>query len=301
MAFVLFLIDNNLDNRCITFGCFLFFLNSLRSYKNPGMLSYLVKSRVKSNLTTFSDFFEAHKHVFTQKVKIEEPEVKIEEPEVKIEGPEMKVVEPGVKIKKQKEWKRIIIISVIAIVVIISVFLILRFTLGSKDNEVSPNDPNENNNNKGKNTNTPSHNENGSKTKQGLGIFGKSLVTLAGTAGGIGTKFAADKILGHGKQDINSKKGEKGQKGQKNRDSNGPYTYVDSTVTKAKGKEGSDNIEGANTDVSDTEQPETPNSTEGKGVSDNVENADTDVQDIEQAETPNEAEKEETDEENGKN
>ena len=200
-------------------------------------------------------------------------------------------------------WKCIIIISIIALVVIVSPVLILRFALGSKENKADQNNPEgNNNNNEGGNTNTPSQNENGSKTKQGSGIFEKSLVTLTGTAGGIGAKFAADKVLGHGKQDGNN---EKGEKGQKNRDGNGPYTYVDSTgkvISKAEGKDSSDNIEDANTDVSDTEQPETLNSTEGKGVRDNVENADPDVSDNEQAETSNEFEKiEKTEEENGKN
>ena len=212
------------------------------------------------------------------------------------------------------KWKRIIIFSIIVIIVVV-IIVILIITLGSKGKEINQNtQKGNNNNNEGENTNTPGKNKNGNGTKQNdgesSGIWEKSLVTFTGTAGGIGAKFAADEILGHGEQggnNGNSENGKNSQKGQENRDSNGPsYTYVDS-------KGVSDNIEKQILMSQITEHAEMANEAEnrtekvektkaeGKGVSNNIENADTDVSDTEQPETPNEAEKvEETKEENDK-
>ena len=165
--------------------------------------------------------------------------------------------DPQVQYKKYKiNWKYIIIISI-------------------KGKEINQNTQNgNNNNNEGENTNTPGKNKNGNGTKQNdsedSGILEKSLVTFTGTAGGIGAKFAADEILDHGEQggnNGNSKNGKNSQKDQKNRDSNGLYTYIDSTVkviSKAEVKGVGDNKENANTDVPDTEQPETPNEAENE-------------------------------------
>ena len=183
--------------------------------------------------------------------------------------------DPQVQYKKYKiNWKYIIIISIIVIIVVTTI-VILILTLGSKGKEINQNTQNGNNNsNEGENTNTPGKNKNGNGTKQNdsedSGILAKSLVTIGGAAGGIGAKFAADEILDHGEQggnNGNSKNGKNSQKDQKNRDSNGLYTYIDSTVkviSKAEVKGVGDNKENANTDVPDTEQPETPNEAENE-------------------------------------